>query len=164
MDPAFATATFQWQSKHLHPPHTAQLYLSPLASCLVHPSLTPKPPSLCLSTSSSLLHSIVQVSPVGVRKLMALHWVLTINQAPISQAHTKLWTNWYTGFESGTEECAIWIDSTRVKWEMESRVVRGLGETVKLNLYCQLKRFSLWHLSTTFISFSWTSENVPLCG
>lgn len=98
IDSAGVTLIFQRKCKCLHPLYTTLLSLIwPLAWCI---TASPKTslllpilfyllpfPFLFPSLSSLLRES---------GKLMALCWVLTINQAPISQAHIKLWTNGYT--------------------------------------------------------------------
>lgn len=92
----------------------------------------PKPSSCCRCTSPFLALSILQHCPAGVRKLMALSWVLTINQVPISQAHIKLWTNGYTGMRGPVRTRMFqWRDRTGYKGTL---VGQGQGEVTVLKL------------------------------
>lgn len=81
-----------------------------------------KLPSFCLSTSPSLPLPIPQLCPAGVRKLMALSRVLTINQASISQAHITLWTNAYTGMRGLVRTKPVRMErQDRVRGKLQSR-------------------------------------------
>lgn len=82
----------------------------------------PKPSSFCQFTSPFFPVSIPQLSPEGVRKLMVLRSVLTINQAPISQARIKLWTNGYTAMRGPLWTGLYrWRDRTGWRGKLQSR-------------------------------------------
>lgn len=116
--------------------HCPTVSHSLLASCLMYPGPHPKLPSFCLCASLSLPLSILQFSPEGVRKLMALSWVLAINQGPISQAHVKLWTNGYTGMRGPVRTRVYrWRDRTEYRGKLQSRTGTRWVCSVKVNSY-----------------------------